>query len=148
MGKSSASKGVSGFGKATKTPTGKSYTTSSQEDKYYRRTEEEILADASLTDKQKKKAISAIKFDKDILNNEKEIKRLEQREASLMSEKLLKVDDGGKKTAELKRTRKRAAELKKIREQRKKLTDENDKLKRIIRVTSIYRSKYRLSRIL
>ena len=71
-----------------------------------------------------------IKFDKDILNNEKEIKRLEQREASLMSDKLLKVDDGGKKTAELKKIRKRAAELKKIREQRKKLTDENDKLKR------------------
>lgn len=130
MGKSSASKGASGFGKATKTPTGKSHTPGSQEDKYYRRTEEEILADASLTDKQKKKAISVIKFDKDILNNEREIKRLELREASLMSDKLLKVDDGGKKTAELKKIRKRALELKKIREQRKKLTDENDELKR------------------
>ena len=130
MGKSSASKGVSGFGKATKTPTGKSHTPGSQEDKYYRRTEEEILADASLTDKQKKKAISVIKFDTDILNNEREIKRLELREASLMSDKLLKVDDGGKKTSELKKIRKRALELKKIREQRKKLTDENDELKR------------------
>ena len=99
-------------------------------DEYSGRTEEEVFADTNLTDRQKKKAISAIKFDKDILNNEKEIKRLEQREASLMSDKLLKVDDGGKKTAELKKIRKRAAELKKIREQRKKLTDENDKLKR------------------
>lgn len=124
MGKSSASKGASGLDQAIKTPTDKSYISASQEDTYSERTEKEILADTSLTDKQKKKAINAIKFDKDILNNKKEIKRLKQKEASLMSgikgDKLLEVDDGGKK----------AAELKKIREQRRKLTDENYKLKR------------------
>ena len=92
-------------------------------DRYSGLTEEEVFADTSLTDKQKKKAISAIKFDKNILDNEKEIKRLKQKVASLKSgiksDRLLEVDDGGKK----------AAELKEAIKQRERLINKNDELK-------------------
>lgn len=91
-------------------------------DKYSDRTEEEVFADTSLTNRQKKKAIEAIRFDKYIQNNDEKIKSLKQKEDSLRSEiksdKLLEVDDGGKK----------AAELKKIEKQRRRLTRGNVKL--------------------
>lgn len=93
-------------------------------DEYSGRTEEEVFADTRLTDRQKKKAIEAIRFDKYIQSNNEKIKSLEQKEDSLRSEingnRLLEVDDGGKK----------AAELEKIEKQRKRLAKGNNKLKR------------------
>ena len=93
-------------------------------DEYSGRTEEEVFADTSLTDRQKKKAIEAIRFDKYIQSNDEKIKSLKQKEDSLRSEingdKLLEVDDGGKK----------AAELEKIEKQRRRLAKGNNKLKR------------------
>ena len=93
-------------------------------DEYSGRTEEEVFADTSLTDRQKKKAIEAIRFDKYIQSNDEKIKNLKQKEESLRSEingdRLLEVDDGGKK----------AAELEKIEKQRRRLAKGNNKLKR------------------
>lgn len=93
-------------------------------DEYSGRTEEEVFADTSLTDRQKKKAIEAIRFDKYIQSNDEKIKNLKQKEESLKSEinsdKLLEVDDGGEK----------AAELEKIEKQRRRLAKGNNRLKR------------------
>ena len=81
-------------------------------DNYSGFTEEEVFADTNLTNRQKKKAINAIKFDKDISSNKEKIKSLKQTETSLKSDKS------------------REAELKTIKEQRKELAKESRALKR------------------
>lgn len=81
-------------------------------DKYSGLTEEEVFADTSLSNRQKNKAIKAIRFDKNILSNKEKIKKLKQTEASLKSDKS------------------QEEELKKIKEQRRELTKESRALKR------------------